>query len=305
MIPQIIVLYGGVGSEREVSLRSGANMLSALEAAFPVTGIELHDASLPPSIDPECSVVFPALHGEFGEDGTLQGLMEEAGITFAGCDAESSRRCMDKQAIKSLAAEMGIPIPKGLCLDTGESLSAETIRETIGEDCVVKPCDQGSSVGVEFISGADAVATWWQGIRNGRWLIEERIHGRELTVGLLNGKAQGIVEIVSTSGFYDYQAKYTPGFSRYEYPAKLPAELTKQIQLMSERIFSAAGCRDFARVDFLLAGESDVRLLEINTIPGLTATSLLPKSASCNGYTFEQLAAAMVQPAIARWNSNK
>jgi D-alanine-D-alanine ligase len=123
-------------------------------------------------------------------------------------------------------------------------------------------------------------------------------------VGLLHGRAQGVVEIISASGFYDYQAKYTPGYSRYEYPAKLSANLTNRIQAIAEVIFAQAGCRDFARVDFLLAGDVDVRLLEINTIPGLTATSLLPKSASCNGYDFERLAIAMLQPAIERFQQS-
>jgi D-alanine-D-alanine ligase len=301
MNPQVIVLYGGVGSERDVSLRSGANMVAALESHFPVVGVELKEAALPDNLDPRQVIVFPALHGEFGEDGTLQALLEQAGIFYAGCDAASSRLCMDKQAIKAIAMQLAIPVPKGTCLLVGEPLPLSSIAAALGEDLVVKPCDQGSSVGVEFIQGKDALAQWWQAVSRGRWLIEERIHGRELTVGLLHGKAQGVVEIISASGFYDYQAKYTPGYSRYEYPAKLSADLTRRIQLMAEAIFEHAGCRDFARVDFLLAGDDDVRLLEINTIPGLTATSLLPKSASCNGYNFEQLAIAMLQPAIERF----
>jgi D-alanine-D-alanine ligase len=302
MNPQVIVLYGGVGSEREVSLNSGANMVAALERHYPVVGVELKDAALPSNLDPGQTVVFPALHGEFGEDGTLQALLEQAGIIYAGCDAVSSRMCMDKQAIKLLAKDMGIPIPQGLCLTAGDALSAADICAGLGtEDLVVKPCDQGSSVGVSFIKGVDVLAQWWPTVNRGRWLIEERIHGRELTVGLLHGKAQGIVEIISARGIYDYEAKYTPGYSRYEFPAKLAVDLTRDIQQMAERIFVAAGCRDFARVDFLLADEADVRLLEINTIPGLTATSLLPKSASCNGYDFEQLAVAMLQPAIGRF----
>jgi D-alanine-D-alanine ligase len=301
MNPQVIVLFGGVGSEREVSLRSGANMVAALESHYPVVGVELKEAALPEDLDPRRDIVFPALHGEFGEDGTLQGLLEQAGICYAGCDAAASRLCMDKQAIKVIAREMTIPVPKGICLHAGEPLPLASIADELGEDLVVKPCDQGSSVGVEFIQGKDALAQWWQAVSGGRWLIEECIHGRELTVGLLHGKAQGVVEIISARGFYDYQAKYTPGYSSYEYPAKLSAELTCRIQLMAEAIFEQAACRDFARVDFLLAGEDDVRLLEINTIPGLTATSLLPKSASCNGYDFEQLAIAMLQPAIDRF----
>jgi D-alanine-D-alanine ligase len=301
MKPQVIVLYGGVGSERNVSLSSGANMIAALEPHYPVKGIELKAAVLPPELKPWEEVVFPALHGEFGEDGTLQQLLDRAGIVYAGCDADSSRTCMDKQAIKEIAQNIAIPVAKGICVAAGESLPVPAICREIGDDLVVKPCDQGSSVGVAFIQGASELAHWWDSVEDGRWLIEERIRGRELTVGLLHGKAQGLVEIISTRGFYDYEAKYTPGYSRYEFPAKLDDQLTSDIQQLAERIFAQAGCRDFARVDFLLAGEKDVRLLEINTIPGLTATSLLPKSASCKGYDFEQLAVAMLQPAIARF----
>lgn len=300
--PTIVVLYGGVGSEREVSLRSGEAIAKALSARFEVESLELTAEALPDSIRADRSIVFPALHGSFGEDGQLQALLESAGIHYSGSDAAASRLCMDKVATKTIARGLKIAVPEALTFDGTAAPLADEVIEQLGTSLVVKPADQGSSVGLHFAEHRSALGVALSSIRSGNWLIEQRIRGRELTVGVLKGAAMGVVEIVSQSGVYDYKAKYTPGSTEYRFPAELEPAVEAKIKDHAEQLFDACGCRDFARIDFLLDGGC-AYFLEINTLPGLTATSLLPKSASCVGFDFEQLAAELVEPAITRFQT--
>lgn len=300
--PTVTVLFGGVGPEREVSHASGEAMARALGGRFPVVAVELDEAAVPGGLDPAATVVFPALHGTFGEDGGLQAELEMRGIVFAGSDAAASRLCMDKGATKERARTLDIPVPEGIVFNHSVVPGADAVRRDLGDEVVVKPVDQGSSVGLHFAAHRSELGAVLSGIRDGRWLVERRIRGRELTVGILNRAALGIVEIKSASGVYDYAAKYTPGTTVYEYPAALEAPVEARIKEHAERLFAACGCRDFARIDFLLEGDR-AYFLEINTLPGLTATSLLPKSAECLGTGFEELAARLVEPALARFSA--
>lgn len=300
-LENISVLYGGVGSEREVSLVSGAAIAVALEPHYPVELYRLDSEALPAGLDPQHTIIFPALHGGFGEDGRLQALCEQAGFEYCGSDAAASRLCMAKDQTKAIAEKLRIPCPKGLRF-SGEAVPlADAIMAELGTSLVIKPADEGSSVGLHFTEHRSELGVVLSQIHQGNWLVEQRIQGRELTVGILNGRAMGIVEIVSASGVYDFQAKYTPGSTEYIYPAQLDAETTRSICAYAEALFQACGCRDFARIDFLLDA-SGPSFLEINTLPGLTATSLLPKSAACIQLDFPQLAAALVQPAVERFN---
>ncbi len=296
----IIVLYGGVGPERDVSLLSGQAIADALSQQFTIEPLQIDSEALPASIDGETSVVFPALHGTFGEDGRLQQLLEDAGVYYCGSDAEASRLCMMKDRTKERSRQLGIPVPKGIVFDGANVPLADTVIDKLGTSLVTKPADQGSSVGLSFTEHRSALGVALSQIRSGKWLIEQRIHGRELTVGLLNGKAMGIVEILSPDGKYDFTAKYTPGTTEYRYPADLEPTVEAQIKKSAEELFTSCGCRDFARIDFLLDG-AVAYFLEINTLPGLTATSLLPKSASCIGLDFEALARELVTPALQRF----
>lgn len=301
--PNIIVLYGGVGSERSVSLKSGEAMAQALSTSFAVNAVELDAECLPDSIDPQSAIVFPALHGEFGEDGRLQKLLEGAGVHYCGSDAVASQLCMDKAATKEIARGLGISVPEAISFDGKDAPLADAVIDALGASLVIKPSDQGSSVGLHFTEHRSALGVTLSGIREGNWMIERRIRGRELTVGVLKGAAMGVVEIVSSSGVYDYAAKYTSGLSEYLYPAELSARVEAQVKAQAEQLFDACGCRDFARIDFLLESDRPY-FLEINTLPGLTATSLLPKSASCVGYDFERLAMELVEPALNRFKTN-
>lgn len=297
--PNILVLHGGTSRERAVSLASGQALAAALAVHHPVELVRLDADVLPPGIQPSDTIVFPALHGRFGEDGQIQALLTAAGVEFCGSDAAASRLCMDKAATKRIARGQQIPTPDWLEFEASETPLADAVIEQMGSSLVIKPVNEGSSVGLHFAEHRSALGVALSQIHTGRWLIEQRIRGRELTVGVLLGTAMGVVEIVSASGVYDYQAKYTPGTTAYHFPAELDAPVERQIRDYAERLFAACGCRDFARVDFLLEGRQ-LYLLEINTLPGLTATSLLPKSAACVGYDFEALAAALVAPAIQR-----
>lgn len=303
-LESIVVLYGGVGSEREVSLVSGEAIAKALSANYTVELLRLDADELPAEVDGQRSIVFPALHGAFGEDGQLQALCEAANVVCCGSDAAASRLCMAKDQAKAIATQLGIPSPKGMTFRGEASPLADDVIEQLGTSLVIKPADQGSSVGLHFTEHRSALGVTLSNIHEGNWLIEQRIQGRELTVGVLKGAAMGIVEIVSSTGVYDYKAKYTPGSTEYRFPAELTSAVEARIKDHAERLFDACGCRDFARIDFLLDG-SQSYFLEINTLPGLTATSLLPKSASCVGFDFENLARELVAPAIARFEAQK
>ena len=296
---RIRVFSGGVGPEREVSLQSGAAVVQALSGRYDVLEDSLDTASLPAGLDPQRDIVFPALHGGFGEDGSLQVLLEKAGIEFCGSGAESSRVCMDKGRTKEIAKDLGVAVPKGEVFAGDTVPLADDLMERLGASLVLKPVDSGSSDGLSFTNNRSELGVALSQIHSGRWLAEERITGRELTVGLLDGKALGVVEIKSESGIYDYAAKYTAGTTDYEYPAEISSDLSNVIKEQAEGIFVACGCRDFARIDFLLEGDTPY-FLEVNTLPGLTEKSLLPKSASCRGYDFTALIEAMLRGAFAR-----
>lgn len=300
----IVILYGGVGSEREVSLVSGESIGKALAVNFEVELVRLDADALPDSINAQRSIVFPALHGAFGEDGRLQELLEAAGIVYCGSASVASKLCMAKDLTKMIAREQGIGVPEAMVFDGTDVPRADAVIETLGSSLVIKPTDQGSSVGLYFTEHRSALGVTLSQIHSGNWLIEQRIRGRELTVGVLKGTAMGVVEIVSSSGVYDYTAKYTAGSTEYRYPAKLEPELEALIKAQAEVLFDACGCRDFARIDFLLDG-AQLYFLEINTLPGLTATSLLPKSAYCAGLDFESLARELVAPAIERFAARR
>ena len=296
--PEVIILCGGQSSESEVSLRSGRAVAAAVPGARLV---ELATDALPAWLDPVRHVVFPALHGGWGEDGGIQGELEARGIAFAGCSAAASRLCMDKVATKRAMRAAGVPaIPEVAFAGDAKPTAAELIA-SLGEEIVLKPSDQGSSVGLFLPAGAAAIAEALAGIPSaGRWMAERRLRGREFSIGLLDGQPMGLVEIVALAGVYDYRTKYTKGASEYRCPAQLEPGLTAAIAAAAGRLFAAAGCRDFARADVMLEPDGRFYFLEINTLPGMTETSLMPKSASGVGLDFPALVRRMIAPALAR-----
>ncbi len=304
---ETVVLCGAISPEREVSLRSGAACADALKASFDRVSLHVLDENkLPAFLDPATHVVMPVIHGDYGEDGQIQSELEARGFAFAGCDSAAGRICISKTDTKKKFREAGLPVAPEVEFDFSETPSAREIAGALGtDDVVIKPADKGSSVGLHIVSGEPEIAGALKQLFPGKWMVEPRIRGREMTIGILDGQAMGIVEIVPKAGGYDYKNKYTAGATDYLFPAKVPPAIAAQIAAAAERGFAACGCRDFARADFILLPDDSFVFLEINTMPGLTATSLLPKSASCVGLSFPELTRRMLSPAVARFNAKR
>jgi len=301
--PVIAVFGGGTSAEREVSLGSGRACALALARSFPTQWFDLTANALPPGLDPTRHVVFSALHGTFGEDGGMQRLLEAAHVAYAGCGVEASALTMDKTRTKAAAAARGVRVAKGLRFMATAKPAVEDVVAQLGTNLVVKPNAEGSSVGLSLVASRDELGAALGKISQGDWLVEQRILGRELSVGVLGTRALGVVEIRPKSGVYDYASKYTKGASEYFAPAPLEPATTAAVRAAAEAAYAACGCRDYARVDFMLAGTSELYLLEINTLPGMKETSLLPMSARCEGLDFTALVREMVTPAVQRFGA--
>jgi len=300
--PVIAVLAGGTSAEREVSLGSGRACALALATSYTTQLFQVDEDALPSGLDPARHVAFSLLHGTFGEDGRMQELLEEARIAYSGCDSASSRLTMDKAGTKARAEARGIKVADALLFSSDQKPEAARIAGRLGEEVVVKPNDQGSSVGLSLAANREELTAALDKITSGRWLAERRIRGRELSVGVLGGRAMGIVEIRPRSGVYDYASKYTRGLTEYLAPAPLDAATAAAVKEDAETAFAACGCRDYARVDFILTAANEPFLLEINTLPGMKETSLLPMSARCVGLDFIALVREMAKPALERFH---
>jgi D-alanine-D-alanine ligase len=301
--PIIAVLAGGTSAERDVSLGSGKASAIALARSFPTRFFEVTANAIPSGLDPKRHVVFSTLHGTFGEDGGMQRLLDAAGVHYAGCDAAASELTMDKTRTKDAVAARGVRVVPGIRFDAAQKPTVDAVVAKLGENLVVKPNAEGSSVGLSLVANRNELAAKLAAITSGSWLIERRIAGREFSVGVLGGKAMGVVEIRPKSGVYDYTSKYTKGMTEYFAPAPLDAVLTAEAQAAAATAFAACGCRDYARVDFMLSSANELYLLEINTLPGMKETSLLPMSARCAGLDFTGLVRELVSPAIARFRA--
>jgi D-alanine-D-alanine ligase len=285
---RIAVLMGGPSAEREVSLRTGAACAGALrEVGYDVTEIVVDDENfvLPENTD----LAFLAMHGPFGEDGQVQDILTARGIPFTGADAATSRVTIDKEKTKEKFRAAGVPTPKGQLVHRLEEI-------TVPLPVFIKPNTLGSSVGSRAaktrveVAAAVADALKYDSVV----LVEQLINGRELTVGVLGSQVLPVIEIRPLDGFYDYTNKYTKGKTEYFCPAPLAEEITAQIQRHALTAHRAVGNTIYSRVDFLLEGNTPY-CLEINTIPGMTATSLLPKAAAAVGITFPELCRRIVE----------
>lgn len=294
---KVAVLMGGPSAERDVSLRTGAACSAALRrAGWDVYDVDVRGPDF--ALEPGTAVAFLALHGTFGEDGQLQRILEQRGVAYTGCGVQASYDSFDKVRSKEIFVAAGVPSARY------EVVTAKGARRvTLPPPVVVKPAKQGSSVGVALVRevGAMAAALDEAFRYDDQVVVEEFIDGRELTVGILGDRALPVVEVRVKAGFYDYQNKYTKGASEYDVPANLPEPVAAEVQRVALAAFRAAGCRDYSRVDVMLR-RSDNRpfVLEINTLPGMTETSLLPKAAAAVGIGFETLCSRMVTMALAR-----
>ncbi|HEX2861150.1 MAG TPA: D-alanine--D-alanine ligase [Lacunisphaera sp.] len=299
--PVIAVLAGGTSPEREVSLGSGRAIAQAMAYSHPTQFFQVDQDAVPGGLDPARHVVFSSLHGVFGEDGGMQRLLDAAGFSYAGCDAKGSELCFDKWRTRQSVSALGVPVAPGRHFVATAKPAAAGLTHELGEQVVLKPNRQGSSVGLQIVTSKVGLEIALGGIRQGDWVAERRIVGREFTVGLLRGRAMGIVEVVPKSGVFDYSSKYTKGLTEYIAPAKLSDETAGRMRAAAESAFAACGCRDYARIDFMLSDRDELYLLEINTLPGMKDTSLLPMSARCVGLDFVALCRELVAPAIERF----
>lgn len=287
---KIAVLMGGPGSERDVSLASGAAVTEALRSlGLDVTPVDVTSTVL--DLPAGTGLAFNVIHGTFGEDGRLQAQLEELGVPYTGAGVESSRRAFDKSLAKAIFIEAGVPTPRSEMLD----LSQGPRRPSFAAPFVVKPPREGSSVGVHIVrDAAEADARIADTARyGGEVLVEEFIDGLELTVGVLDDEALPVIHIIPPDGVYDMASKYpwlsgTQG-SQYICPADIDAETTRAVQQAALAAHRALGIEIYSRVDVLLDAAMRPFVLEANTIPGMTATSLLPKAAAAIGIRFPQL----------------
>jgi D-alanine-D-alanine ligase len=302
--PVIAVFAGGTSAESEVSTGSGAACALALARSHTTRLFPIVANALPEGYDPARHVVFSTLHGTFGEDGGMQRLIDAVGGSYAGCDAASSALTMDKELTKKTAAARGVPVVEGMTFSADSKPTPAEVIRRLGPSVVVKPNNEGSSVGLKMIGDENGLRQALDSITGGRWIAERRIEGREVSVGILGGKAVGIVEIKPKSGVFDYASKYTKGASEYTAPAPLEDSLASALRSAAETAFAACGCRDFARVDFMISTNGEPFLLEINTLPGMKETSLLPMCARCAGLDFTALVREMVSPAVERFRQS-
>jgi D-alanine-D-alanine ligase len=293
----ITVLLGGPSAEREVSLRSGASVAAALRSrGHSVT--ELDPKSPGWKLSRETQVVFLALHGTYGEDGTVQEELDEIGVPYTGCDAFASRIGFDKALTKQRCVAAGVPTAKSLVLETAKTPWPMGWNPPM----VIKPVRQGSSVGLQFVERVEEWPTaLTEALRHdSQVLVEEKIIGRETTVGILDEKPLPIVEVRPKSGVYDYRTKYSVGATDYFCPAPFDEATTHRIQAAGLAAFKAIGGRDYSRVDVMVRPNGDPVVLEVNTLPGMTETSLFPKAAAAAGMGYAELCERMVLLALKR-----
>jgi D-alanine-D-alanine ligase len=292
------VLMGGASAEREVSLRTGEAILAALRRlGHAAVGIDA-GADLPQQLARrKVSVAFIALHGRGGEDGTVQGLLECLGIPYTGSGVLASALAMDKKQSKWIFQAHGLPTPQFEVVAAGARGAWPLAR--LAPPVVVKPVCEGSSVGVSEVRTRGALARALKAAfrYDPEALVEAYVPGRDLTVGVLDDLALAVVEMRPHSGFYDYRNKYKTGRTEYLVPAPLTARQTARTQELALAAHRALGCRGASRVDFRLDERGRPQLIEVNTIPGMTATSLLPKSAEAMGIGFDELVARILADA--------
>lgn len=295
--PSVLVLMGGPDAERPVSIMSGTGVASALRESgkFEVIDRTIDKPGAEELAAMPGDVVFPVLHGHWGEGGPLQALLETIGRPFVGCGSRSAALAMDKMRTKERIAARGVRTPQAAEIGPNDACPVRA-------PAVLKPVDDGSSVDIRICQTEEQLIEARKQLhpKRKRLMVEQYIAGRELTVGLLNGDVLPTIEIVPTVAFYDYDAKYDRDDTRYVVQPELPAGVAEMLARDSRIAWSELGCRDLARVDFRMDGDGTIWFLELNTMPGFTSHSLLPMAAKAKGLPMPDLCAALVETALAR-----
>ena len=301
-IGKIGVLMGGSSSEREISLKSGKAVYDALSSlGQDVVAIDIktddpgENVRLLSSKGIDCA--FLALHGRFGEDGTIQVILENMKIPYTGSGVLASKLAMDKVSSREIFKKGNLLVPASKIINKASYQSAAGLKLYLGDHLVVKPATQGSSIGLSIIDkrqGLDAALDLAFKFDD-RAIVEEYIKGREMTVGILNDSALPVIEIIPKHAFFDFEAKYKAGLTEYVVPAKIDKKIAKKIQASALSAHKLLGCFGCSRVDLILDGKGLVFVLEVNTIPGMTSTSLLPKAAGKINIKFEDLCMKLIK----------
>ncbi len=295
------VLLGGMSSEREISLRSGKAIAEGLrKKGYHITEIDV-GTDLPQKIkESGIEVAFIALHGKYGEDGSVQGLLEIMKIPYTGSGVLASSVAMDKILTKRILQERGFLTPLFAFFDAPKD-TPENFANNFSLSCpvIVKPSREGSTIGIVRVKEASELVSALKEASkyDSRVLVEEFISGKEVTAGVVNGEALPLIEVAPKSGFYDFQSKYTKGATEYILPARLPGKLSREIQESTLEIYQELACEGCARADFIVDDQQRFFFLEINTIPGMTETSLIPKAAVHAGLSFENLVEKLLDSA--------
>lgn len=302
MFGRIGVLMGGPSTEREISLKSGEAVFGALKGiGLNVIAIDINTESEKENIELikyyNIDCAFLALHGRFGEDGGVQKILETLGIPYTGSGIRASKLALDKVASRKIFAAAKLDVPRYIAVNKNSNHKNSIIFNKLGLPLVIKPATHGSSIGLsiidregDFNKALDLAFNFDSSV-----IIEEYIQGRELTVGVLEERSLPIIEIIPKKRFFDFEAKYQPELTDYIVPAKLEARLAKKIQYAAFLAHKLLGCFGCSRVDIILSKKNIPFILEVNTIPGLTKTSLLPKAARCLGIEFPELCLKLIQ----------
>ena len=296
------VLMGGPSSEREISLESGKAVFQALaNSGLEVVAIDIKTSDSKENIrlisSQNLDCAFIALHGFFGEDGKIQEILDNLRIPYTGSGKSASKLAMDKVASRKIIASAGLAVPRYRLINKTSAASSADID--FGLPWVIKPVAQGSSVGLSMIDRPqDFKGALEEAFKyDDQALVEEYISGRELTVGILGERALPVIEVIPKNKFFDYQAKYTPGMTEYIVPAKIEDGVARKTQEAALAVHRLLGCSGFSRVDIMLDAQNIPFVLELNSIPGLTQTSLLPKAARVAGIAFDKLCIRLIKTA--------
>lgn len=297
---KVAVIYGGISSEREVSLNSGKAMIKNLDRSkYDVIDFKIDEMTDAFKIDENVDIALIGLHGKFGEDGRIQAILEAKGIKFCGCDTLTSAVLMDKNFTKTIARANNILTADWLTVKSVDEIDYDAI-EKMGYPVFIKPNSGGSSVATFFIKKKEDVRkAVEEGLKYDEIvMIEKYVKGVEHTSFILDGEIYPTLRITSDHEFFDYEAKYSTTNGAQEVPVELPKELDSKLKKNSEICWKAFNCKGYVRVDYIITDSGDIYLLELNTLPGMTETSLIPKSANAKGLSYSDLLDKLIETSL-------